>query len=221
MSFDPWNDQSSTAELELVQRAQAGDRRAFEALVRRHRGVVVAMAQKYVKNPDAAEDVAQEALLTAFRDIGGFRGQSSFRTWLLGITVNRAKAYRRTATSRGETQEIDETIEEYRPARTDDPGRTLSRRELGREINAAIARLKPIYREVLLDFYRDGLSQREIAEKRGLYLHNVKSRLATAVEQVGVQLRPYLRGRTALGGLGAGLAGWHGQLLADIIRGAR
>lgn len=93
-----------SAELDLVARARGGDASAFEALVRRHQSGVVNLAHRIVGDLDAAHDVAQEALLAAYRQLGSFRGSSSFRTWLYSITVNAARGHLRSSLRRQERQ---------------------------------------------------------------------------------------------------------------------
>lgn len=81
---------SADPDLDLVDRFRAGDRRAFDELARRYREPIVGLVRRYVKNDGDAEDVAQRALMRAFEKIDGFRGDSSFRTWLHRIAVNLA-----------------------------------------------------------------------------------------------------------------------------------
>lgn len=83
------------AESALVARAQGGDHAAFEALVRRHKDSVLNVARRMVGDPEAAEDVAQEAFIKAYRQLRRFRGEASFATWLCSITVNEARGYLR------------------------------------------------------------------------------------------------------------------------------
>lgn len=83
-------DATSAMDLVLVRRAQAGDVEAFGELVERNRRAVFRAATAALGNPTEAEDVAQEAFVTAFQRLSGFRGESSFRTWLLTITWRKA-----------------------------------------------------------------------------------------------------------------------------------
>lgn len=78
------------ADLALVRRARAGDAEAFGALVERHRRAVLRAAAAALGSTTDADDVAQEAFVTAFRKLDGFRGEASFRTWLLTITWRKA-----------------------------------------------------------------------------------------------------------------------------------
>lgn len=76
--------------LELVERARQGDTRAFGELVDLHRSAVYRAALAALRSPADAEDVAQEAFVTAFRKLDGFRGEASFKTWLLAIAWRKA-----------------------------------------------------------------------------------------------------------------------------------
>jgi RNA polymerase sigma-70 factor, ECF subfamily len=83
-----WPD--TATDLDLVKLAQAGDTEAFGELVERNRRAVFRAALAAVRSPAEADDVAQEAFVTAFRKLGTFRGESQFRTWLLSITWRKA-----------------------------------------------------------------------------------------------------------------------------------
>jgi RNA polymerase sigma-70 factor, ECF subfamily len=79
------------AEAELLERLRAGDEQAFEALVARHYGTMLAVAQTYVKGRAVAEEVVQEAWLGVIGGLDRFEGRSSLKTWILSILVNKAK----------------------------------------------------------------------------------------------------------------------------------
>jgi RNA polymerase sigma-70 factor (ECF subfamily) len=85
------------SETELLERARAGDADAFGELVERHRTAVYRAARAALRSADEAEDVAQDAFVAAYRKLGEFRGEASFKTWLLAITWNLARTRRRTA----------------------------------------------------------------------------------------------------------------------------
>lgn len=88
---------------ELVRRARSGDDSALGALVARHHEAAFRVAVSLVRDEDAAQDVVQDAFLKAFRALGGFRGDASFRTWLLTITGNEARGALRRGGRRRET----------------------------------------------------------------------------------------------------------------------
>ena len=85
-------------DLELVRRAQAGDVAAFGELVERNRRAVFRAALAAVGSAAEADDVAQEAFVTAFQKLDGFRGEASFKTWLLSITWRKAIDRRKSVT---------------------------------------------------------------------------------------------------------------------------
>ena len=76
---------------ELVARAQAGDRRAFDLLVLKYQQKVAGLIARYLRDPNEVQDVAQEAFIKAYRALAGFRGESAFYTWLYRIAINAAK----------------------------------------------------------------------------------------------------------------------------------
>src|SRR5918995_2989468 len=89
---------SIETDLELVRLAQAGDVEAFGELVERNRRAVFRAALAAVGSAAEADDVAQEAFITAFQKLSGFRGEASFKTWLLTITWRKAIDRRKSVT---------------------------------------------------------------------------------------------------------------------------
>ena len=87
----------------LVRRAREGDEAALGALVRRHMDAVYRVALSIARDPDLAQDIAQDAFLKAIRALDGFRGDAAFRTWLLTITANAARGSLRRWGRRRET----------------------------------------------------------------------------------------------------------------------
>ena len=87
-----------TEDLALVRRAQAGDTGAFGELVERHRRAVFRAALAAVRSPAEADEVAQDAFVTAFQKLDGFRGEASFKTWLLAIAWRKAIDRRKSVT---------------------------------------------------------------------------------------------------------------------------
>src|ERR1700722_10760394 len=86
----PGGPNPADGDAELVARFRAGDREAFDAIVRRHQEAVRRLVGRYVHNEADAQDVAQQAFTRAFEGLPSFRGDSTFRTWLYRIAVNRA-----------------------------------------------------------------------------------------------------------------------------------
>jgi RNA polymerase sigma-70 factor (ECF subfamily) len=75
----------------LVERVQAGDKRAFDLLVSKYHRKVIRLISRLVRDPAEVEDIAQEAFIKAYRSMSQFRGDSAFYTWLYRIAVNTAK----------------------------------------------------------------------------------------------------------------------------------
>jgi len=95
-------DREAATATALVAAAKAGDQRAFEALVRRYRRRIYALALHIVGHASEADDIAQEVFLKAFRALPSFEGRSQFFTWVYRMTVNRALNARRDRARRGE-----------------------------------------------------------------------------------------------------------------------
>ena len=186
-------EEAKRAEAQLVERARRGDPQAFRALVERYQRRVYSLALGFLKDPDEARDVAQEAFLKVYRHLGTFQGSASFYTWVYRITVNLCIDLRRKA-GRGNQVEFDEKV-----ARTEvgspadelscqrlgfDPGRALHNSELRGRITAALQKLSEQHRAVLLLREVDGLSYKEIADVLECPEGTVMSRLFHARRQM-------------------------------------
>ena len=90
--------EATAIDLDLVRRAQAGDEHAFGQLVERNRRAVYRAAYAALGSPDDADDVAQETFVTVYQKLHGFRGEASFKTWLLAIAWRKALDRRRSVT---------------------------------------------------------------------------------------------------------------------------
>jgi RNA polymerase sigma-70 factor (ECF subfamily) len=170
----------SIDERRLVVRAQAGDRDAFEDLVRMHADRLFAVVLRLCASRHEAEEVTQEAFLRAWRGLGGFDGRSQFFTWLYRIGINEAKrrAGRRETTPL--TVPIDETpVGELRDVR-ETPESRAQQRDLRFALEEAVRALPLAYRAPLILRDIEGLSTREAAELLGLGEAAFKSRLYRA-----------------------------------------
>ncbi len=169
---------------ELVARARQGDRDAMEALVVRYQRRLVSVAVGMLKNPDDAAEVVQETFIRIFRNLDGFKGDSSFYTWAYRIAVNLAIDFQRRESKRTAV-EFDEaappTSSESLPSGAlqigRDPFVQTRNRELGRRIFDAIENLTPDHRAVILLREIDGQSYEEIAESLQISIGTVMSRL--------------------------------------------
>lgn len=150
-------DSSAARETELIARIVTGERELFHELVRPYEKAMYFAAFSVLQNPQDAEDVAQETVLKALRNLHQFRGNSKFSTWLISITINEARArLRHERLIKFETIDgaADEEDGQLMPAIITDwrevPLEALERKELRELLQKAIASLPDLYREVLV-----------------------------------------------------------------------
>jgi RNA polymerase sigma-70 factor, ECF subfamily len=170
---------SAQQEPALVERAQGGDRAAFEELVRRHADRLYAVVLRFVADGDEAQEVTQEAFLRAWRGIGRFERRSRFFTWLYRIGINEAK---RRAARRPPVTVVsldDEPIDEA-PDWSAAPDARFERADLRGVLEHAIRSLPGEYRTPIILRDVEGLSTREAAEVMELGEAAFKSRLHRA-----------------------------------------
>jgi RNA polymerase sigma-70 factor (ECF subfamily) len=182
---------SETGEGELIARAQAGDRRALEALLLREQPRVYHYGLRMCRDAADAEDVTQETLLAAARGLRGFRGAAALSTWLYTIarSVCIKRRRRRKAAPAPEATlglEAAGEVADPRPA----PDETAAGSELAAGVARALARLEPRQREVVLLRDMEGLSAPEVAQALGLSVQAVKSRLHRARVALRAELAP-------------------------------
>ena len=175
---------------ELVQRAQAGELAAFEELAFRHEEKVYSLAMRMLRHEQDAEDATQQAFLSAMENLQGFRGDSSFSTWICRIAVHGALKIIRKRKGQS-TISLDESIEkedgyesvphpEYIADWRESPEELVHRNEIQGLLGEALARLDEKHRMVFLLRDVEGFSVRETAELLGLTETNVKVRLLRA-----------------------------------------
>ena len=163
----------------LVSRAKAGDRGAFEELVRRHADRLHAVVLRFVADREAAEEVTQEAFLRAWRGIGRFQGRSRFFTWLYRIGINEAK--RRAAREPAEqTISLDEEPILEAPDWSEAPDTRAQQSDLRRALESSIRALPVKYRAPVILRDVEGLTTEEAAEVMDLSQSAFKSRLHRA-----------------------------------------
>jgi len=165
-------------EAELIERAKAGDTKAFGILVERYQRRVVGVAMAVVHDQEDALELAQESFVRAFENIGKFESRSSFSTWLYRIAANIAIDFRRRErrhpTMRGEEAE---TEIQRLPSRLGDSFKETQRSEMGQRIRDALGQLTPEHRAAILLREVQGLSYDEISEVLQCPRGTVMSRL--------------------------------------------
>jgi RNA polymerase sigma-70 factor, ECF subfamily len=181
----------------LVARVQAGDKRAFDLLVRRYQSRIASAISRFVHDWAEVQDVAQEAFVRAYRAIGNFRGDSAFYTWLYKIAINTAKNYLVSQGRRPPTDDVqvDDAVYLEAAARLKDastPERELMRQEIERTVTATVERLPEELRTAITLREVDGLSYEEIAARMDCPIGTVRSRIFRAREAIDEHLRPLL-----------------------------
>lgn len=163
----------------------------FEEIVRRHSGFVYNVAYRMMGNPEDAEEVAQEAFLSAYRAFPRFRGQSRVTTWLYRITVN-AALMRLRKSRRGDA--LTRTgLEDVEVVDWGTPEDAAANSELGQRLREGIARLDPDLRAAVVLRDVEGLSNSEAAEVLGISVSAFKSRLHRARVLLRTYLTDYLK----------------------------
>ncbi len=157
----------------LMAAARAGDRAAFDALVRRHQRRVIGFAHKFFDHPALACDVAQDAFVDLLRAVPTYRADGHFRAFLFRLTLNRC---RMAARSRRYEDGVGHALPVGETAAAD--------REQERAVQAAMMKLTEKQREILLLRFWGGLSHDEASEALGVPVGTVKSRLFGALEAV-------------------------------------
>ncbi len=184
-------------EADVIRRICGGESELFAELIKPYQKMVYCMAVSIVKNEQDAEEVAQEALFKAFKNLSQFRGEAKFSTWIVQIAMNESRQRLRRQ-KRAAEQSLECGLEnedgEYVPIDLADwreiPSEALHRKELRKVLNNAISSLKPIYRDVLVLRDIQHLSVVETAELLSISEASVKTRLLRARFQVRDALAP-------------------------------
>ena len=183
---------------QLVERAQRGEKQAFEMLVLKYQRKLERLLSRVIRDPAEIEDVAQEAFIKAYRALPNFRGDSAFYTWLYRIGINTAKNYlialgRRAPTSTEFDSEEAEGFEDAAGLRDiNTPESELASKQIAQTVNDAIAALPEELRTAITLRELDGLSYEEIAQIMSCPIGTVRSRIFRAREAVAEKLRPQL-----------------------------
>ncbi len=186
----------------LVERAVAGDQKAFEMLVIKYQRRIERLVSRMVRDHELVQDIAQETFIRAYRALPQFRGESAFYTWLYRIAVNTAKKAlvdlkrdpvinESALLSSGD--EDDETSRvEREPSDDATPEALLASKEIAETVNAAIEALSEDLRQAITLREIEGLSYEEISELMNCPIGTVRSRIFRAREAIAQRLRPLL-----------------------------
>jgi RNA polymerase sigma-70 factor (ECF subfamily) len=186
----------------LVERAQRGDKQAFDLLVSKYQRKLARLLSRFIRDAAEVEDVTQEAFIKAYRALPTFRGDSAFYTWLYRIGINTAKNYlvamgRRAPTSTdvdADEAESFEGGEQLRDLNT--PENELMSRQVADNVNQTLAELPEELRTAITLREIEGLSYEDIANIMNCPIGTVRSRIFRAREAIAAKLRPLLGTRT-------------------------
>jgi len=171
---------SADTEASLIARAQGGDVSAFERLSSAYADRLFMLLLRLLGDRSEAEDVAQEVMLRAWRGIGGFRGNSSYFTWLYRIAVNEANRALEKSARRPPGTPIGADELQLPASAADDPARQAENNELRQALARALAELPPPLRTAIVLRDVEGFSTQEAAEIAGVGQAAFKSRLHQA-----------------------------------------
>ena len=181
----------------LVVRVQAGDKQAFDLLVRKYQHRIIKLVGRFVRNSDEVQDITQEAFIKAYRAIGGFRGEAAFYTWLYRIAINTAKNYLVSNDRKMLDYAVDaddaeqfESGDWLREFAT--PERELLAQELKQTIFSTISKLPAELKEAITLREMENLSYEEIAQVMDCPIGTVRSRIFRAREVIDNEIRPLL-----------------------------
>ena len=189
---------NQASDQKLVERVQKGDKGAFDLLVLKYQHKIVNLIMRYVRDPELALDISQEAFIKAYRALPRFRGDSAFYTWMYRIAVNTAKNHLAAQRRRPMDVELDlQDPEQYnlhaKLKETDTPeGVTLSN-ELKESVERAIAALPEDLRTAIVLRELEGMSDEEIAQTMECPVGTVRSRIFRARDAIGKKVGSLIR----------------------------
>jgi RNA polymerase sigma-70 factor (ECF subfamily) len=175
---------SGEDDIALIELVLAGDRRAFEPLVRKHERRVFRVALAVLGNVEDAEEAMQDTFIKAYRHLDQFRGESKFTTWLTRIAVNEALQKRQARRGSVSLDEVPDVESKSLPRQfepwTSNPEKLYGKQEIRQLVEGAIQALPLIYRETLVLRDIEEMSAEEAAEALGIKVPALKSRLLRA-----------------------------------------
>jgi RNA polymerase sigma-70 factor, ECF subfamily len=185
----------------LIEKAQAGNQDALETLFANQSPALYQTALRLVGTPEEAEDVLQEGMMSAYRNLRRFEGRSQFSTWLTRIVINAALMRLRSRRSRPAVSlderlaEDDEmTFADQFPDTAPSPEQIVARRELEDLLRRNLQTLSPVLRSAFILREMEGFSTEEAADELGISQGTLKARLHRAKRQlsrlIGRALRP-------------------------------
>jgi RNA polymerase sigma factor CnrH len=186
-------DGADASDADLARRAQAGDKRAFDQLARRHKGALYRFIRRYVGHGDDAYDILQESFISAWLALPRYDGQRAFLTWLRAIALNKCRDQGRRLAVRRRILRLFALERPQDPEAAPDARSEAEKREAYRlmRLDEAIAQLPAFYKEPLLLTTVMGLSQQDTASQLNttakaieMRIRRAKKKLAEAVSDL-------------------------------------
>lgn len=180
---------------QLVERAQRGDKRAFDLLVIKYQRKLARLLSQFIRDAAEVEDITQETFIKAYRSLPSFRGESAFYTWLYRIGINAAKNFlvaqgRRASTTNGFDIEDAENLEEGSQLRElNTPENELMSKQIAQTIHQTLQELPEELRTAINLREIEGLSYEEIASIMSCPTGTVRSRIFRAREAIADKLQ--------------------------------
>ena len=203
-SLQPVGEKPIDSDSALVERAVAGDKKAFELLVIKYQRRIQRLIGRMVRDVDLVEDIAQETFIRAYRALAQFRGDAQFYTWLYRIAVNTAKKAlmdlkRNPTVSENffKSDDDDETSPlENELTSSETPDAVLASKEIAQIINAALDALPEELRLAISLREIEGLSYEEISQAMSCPIGTVRSRIFRAREAISQKVKPLLESQS-------------------------
>jgi len=181
---------------QLVERAQGGDKQAFDLLVIKYQRRLVRLLSQFIRDSAEVEDIAQETFIKAYKSLSSFRGDSAFYTWLYRIGINAAKnflvAQKRRASNTSNNFDIEdaENLEEGGQLRElSTPESELISKQIAQTVNQALNELPEELCTAITLREIEGLSYEEIASVMNCPTGTIRSRIFRAREVISVKLQ--------------------------------
>jgi len=184
---------NQSSDKKLVKRVQRGDKGAFDLLVLKYQHKIVNLVMRYVRDPELALDITQEAFIKAYRALPRFRGDSAFYTWMYRIAVNTAKNHlaaqrRRPMNVELDLQDPDQYDLHAKLKETDTPEAVTLSNELKETVERAIAALPEDLRTAIILRELEGMSYEEIAQTMECPVGTVRSRIFRARDAISKKI---------------------------------
>ena len=184
---------NQSSDKKLVKRVQRGDKGAFDLLVLKYQHKIVNLVMRYVRDPELALDITQEAFIKAYRALPRFRGDSAFYTWMYRIAVNTAKNHlaaqrRRPLNVELDFQDPDQYDIHAQLKETDTPEAISLSNELKETVENAIAALPEDLRTAIILRELEGMSYEEIAQTMECPVGTVRSRIFRARDAISKKI---------------------------------